>query len=134
MSSPKFITIFGATGNQGRSVALSLLGNKAGAFRVRAITRNPDSDGAKALAQAGAEIFKADGTARDLMVAAFAGSWGAFVNTNGDDPVSSRSSSAQYNSLLCSDRYFARRRSMSPDTPQRWISARLSWTPPRRLA
>lgn len=90
MSSSKLVTIYGATGNQGRSVALSLLRNKAGAFRVRAITRNPDGDSAKALAAAGAEIIKADGTDRKQMLAAFEGSWGAFVNTNGDDPVSGR--------------------------------------------
>jgi len=90
MSSPKLVTIYGATGNQGRSVALSLLRNKAGTFRVRAITRNPDSDSAKALVTAGAEVVKADGTDRAQMLAAFEGSWGAFVNTNGDDPVSGR--------------------------------------------
>ncbi|PKS05823.1 hypothetical protein jhhlp_007652 [Lomentospora prolificans] len=87
MSSPKLITIFGGTGNQGRSVALSLLGNKAGTFKVRIITRNPESDAAKALVEAGATVVKADGTDREQMLAAFKESWGAFINTNGDDPA-----------------------------------------------
>ena len=31
--------------------------------------------------------MKADGWNKESMVAAFKGSWGAFVNTNSDDPV-----------------------------------------------
>lgn len=73
------------TGNQGGSVARSLLKNKD--FSVRGITRNPDSDAAKALATLGAEIVKADGFNKDEMKAAFNGSWAAFVNTQSEDPV-----------------------------------------------
>lgn len=79
------IAIFGATGNQGGSVARSLLQNPT--FRVRAITRSPDSEASRALASAGAEVVQADGFNSGDMVAAFQGANGAFVNINSDDPV-----------------------------------------------
>ena len=49
----KLITVFGATGAQGGPIARALLENS---FRVRAVTRNVDSDKAKALREAGAEV------------------------------------------------------------------------------
>lgn len=79
------ITIFGATGNQGGSVALSLLENPS--FQVRAITRNPGSEASRALASSGAEIVRADGFDKEEVTAAFQGSWGAFVNINSDDKI-----------------------------------------------
>lgn len=80
------ITVFGATGNQGGSVARSLLQNPA--FHVRALTRTPSSDAARKLADQGAEVVSADGFKSEDMLAAFHGSWGAFVNINSDDKVS----------------------------------------------
>ncbi|OOF90612.1 hypothetical protein ASPCADRAFT_178837 [Aspergillus carbonarius ITEM 5010] len=80
----KLITVFGATGRQGSSVVRSLLQNPD--FRVRAITRTPESTKAQELASLGAEIVKADGFNREELLLAFAGSWGAFVNTNSEDP------------------------------------------------
>jgi uncharacterized protein YbjT (DUF2867 family) len=62
------------------------LRNKA-AFSVRAITRDPGSEKALALARAGVDVVKADGFKKDELVQAFKGSWAAFVNTNSDDPV-----------------------------------------------
>lgn len=53
----KTITVCGATGTVGNSVALRLL--KEG-WKVRAITRNKSSDAAKALFEAGAELATAD--------------------------------------------------------------------------
>ena len=47
----KVIVVFGATGMQGGSVARALLGDNK--YKVRAITRNPDSDKAKELAEKG---------------------------------------------------------------------------------
>lgn len=79
------ITIFGATGNQGGSVARSLLQNSS--FKVRGISRNADSDASKSLAAQGAEVVQANGFDFDQMLAAFQDSWGAFVNINSDDPV-----------------------------------------------
>lgn len=83
--SPKIVTIFGATGTQGGSVAQSLLQNKD--FQVRAISRDPESPRAQELERLGATIVKANGWNKDEITDAFKGSWGAFVNTNSDDPV-----------------------------------------------
>lgn len=88
MSSPQLITVYGATGAQGGSVVQSLLQNKSKAFKIRGITRNPDSDKAKALKEQGVEVVKADGLVKGEVVEAFKDSWGVFVNTNSDDPVS----------------------------------------------
>lgn len=84
----KLVTVFGSTGSQGGSVARALLRDKSGSFKVRGITRSPDSDAAKALVAAGAEVVKADGLNKNELIAAFGGSWAAFVNINSDDPVS----------------------------------------------
>lgn len=81
----KIIAIYGATGNQGGSVARSILQNPS--FRVRAITRNSSSEVSRALASSGAEVIQADGFHRNDMLAAFGGAWGAFVNTNSDDKI-----------------------------------------------
>lgn len=87
MSATKLVTVYGATGAQGGSVVRSLLRDQSGIFKVRAISRNPESEGARALAAAGAEVIRADGFKKEELISAFAGSWGVFVNTNSDDPV-----------------------------------------------
>ncbi|KAL4930456.1 NmrA/HSCARG family protein [Aspergillus undulatus] len=81
----RVITVYGATGNQGRAVTVSLLKNPA--FHVRALTRNPDSIASTSLAALGAEIRAANGLHSETMVKAFEGSWGVFVNLNSDDKV-----------------------------------------------
>ncbi|UNI20870.1 hypothetical protein JDV02_006919 [Purpureocillium takamizusanense] len=86
MPATKLITVYGATGVQGGSVVNSLLQNKSGDFSVRAISRDPESDKAKALASRGVEVVKGDGFSKDQMLEAFKGSWAAFVNTNSTDP------------------------------------------------
>jgi uncharacterized protein YbjT (DUF2867 family) len=84
-SAKKIITVFGATGQQGGSVVRSLVQNPS--FHVRAITRNPASDKAKQLEALGVEVIKANGFNKDELATAFNGAYGAFVNTNSDDPV-----------------------------------------------
>lgn len=54
----KIIAVIGATGAQGGSVAEQFL--QLDGWQVRAITRNADSDKAKALASKGAEVVTAD--------------------------------------------------------------------------
>ncbi|KAJ5488214.1 hypothetical protein N7453_011668 [Penicillium expansum] len=54
----KLIVIVGATGGQGGSVVSTFL--RAGGWRIRGLTRNPESDKAKALAAQGVEMVKAD--------------------------------------------------------------------------
>ena len=50
----KIIAVVGATGAQGGGLVRAILNDKHGSFAARAITRNPNSEKAKALADAGA--------------------------------------------------------------------------------
>ena len=80
--SKKLITVFGATGAQGGGLARAILADAAGGFAVRAVTRKPDSDAAKALAGAGAEIVVADLDDAASVARAMQGAYGAFCITN----------------------------------------------------
>ena len=53
MADRKIIAVVGATGAQGGGLVRAILDDPNGGFAVRAITRNPDSDAARALARAG---------------------------------------------------------------------------------
>ncbi|KAI0665738.1 NmrA family protein [Trametes maxima] len=74
---PKLIAVTGATGQQGSSVVEFLLKEPQN-FTVRAITRDPTSAAAQALAKRGVEVVKADLSSLDETAAAFAGAWGVF--------------------------------------------------------
>jgi uncharacterized protein YbjT (DUF2867 family) len=76
------ITVFGATGAQGGGLARAILADAQRRFRVRAVTRRPDSPAARALAAAGAEIVVADLDDPAGVEQAMAGSHGAFCVTN----------------------------------------------------
>ncbi|RJE23177.1 hypothetical protein PHISCL_04484 [Aspergillus sclerotialis] len=77
------IAIVGATGNQGGSVARSLLQNPS--FRVRGITRNASSEASRALVLLGADVVEANGFNQEDMLRALQGAWGLYVNLNSDD-------------------------------------------------
>lgn len=72
---PQPVLVFGATGQQGGSVAAALL--RAG-WPVRALVRDAKSQKALALAEAGVELFEGDFQARDAMRRAMAGAHGVF--------------------------------------------------------
>ncbi|MDX8491532.1 NmrA/HSCARG family protein [Mesorhizobium sp. VK22B] len=57
MTSKRSILVTGATGQQGGAVARALLSK---GHRVKALTRKPDSDGARQLASAGADVVAGD--------------------------------------------------------------------------
>jgi uncharacterized protein YbjT (DUF2867 family) len=78
----KIIAVVGATGAQGGGLARAILNDKSSKFAVRAITRNPSSDKAKALAAQGAEVVKADLDDPASVERAFKGAYGAFCVTN----------------------------------------------------
>jgi uncharacterized protein YbjT (DUF2867 family) len=78
----KVIVVVGATGAQGGGLARAILNDKNGSFTVRAITRNVDSEKAKALADAGAEVVAADLDDVKSLKKAFEGAHGAFCVTN----------------------------------------------------
>lgn len=75
----KLVLVTGATGQQGGAIARELLGKS---YKVRAMTRNPDSDKAKALKKAGAEVVKGDLDDAASVKAALKGCWGAFAVQN----------------------------------------------------
>jgi uncharacterized protein YbjT (DUF2867 family) len=77
----KIITVFGATGAQGGGLARSILDDRDGAFAVRAVTRDPSTAGARALARAGAEVVAADLDDPDAVARALDGAYGAYCVT-----------------------------------------------------
>lgn len=82
MSDKKVIAVAGATGAQGGGLARAILGDPDGGFAVRALTRNPSSDKARALAAAGADVVQADLDDEASLVRAFEGAYGAYCLTN----------------------------------------------------
>ena len=81
MSERRTIAIVGATGAQGGGLARAILADAGGGYTVRALTRNPDSDKAKALKALGAEVVGADVDDFDSLKRAFDGAYGAFCVT-----------------------------------------------------
>jgi uncharacterized protein YbjT (DUF2867 family) len=81
MADKKIIAVVGATGAQGSGLVRAILADTSGQFAARAITRNPDSDKAKALAAAGAEVVQADVDDEASLTRAFTGAHGAFCVT-----------------------------------------------------
>lgn len=82
MTDKKIIAVVGATGSQGGGLARAILADPDGGFAVRALTRNPDSEPARALAALGAEVVEADLRDEAGVTKAFEGAYGAFLVTN----------------------------------------------------
>jgi uncharacterized protein YbjT (DUF2867 family) len=81
MSNPKIIAVFGATGAQGGGLARAILDDPHGGFTVRAITRDVDSDKARALTELGAEVVAADVDDASSLRRALEGAYGAYFVT-----------------------------------------------------
>ncbi|EGG18715.1 NmrA-like protein [Cavenderia fasciculata] len=77
----QIVTVFGATGLQGGSVTQSLLNNPK--YKVRAITRNPESDASLTLQKKGVELVKLDQTTATVeeLAKALQGSQSVFLVT-----------------------------------------------------
>lgn len=73
--SARVILVAGATGTQGGAVARELA---ARGYRVRGLTRNPDSPASQALAKLGVEPVRGDFDDAASLDRAFAGAYGAF--------------------------------------------------------
>jgi uncharacterized protein YbjT (DUF2867 family) len=99
MSDKKAIAVVGATGAQGGGLARAILDNPDGEFVLRAITRNPDSDKARALAEAGGEVVAADLDDEESLVRALDGAYGAFFVTNFWEHFSPEQETAQIGNL-----------------------------------
>jgi uncharacterized protein YbjT (DUF2867 family) len=76
------ITVFGATGAQGGGLARAILADRGRRFALRAATRNPDGEAARALARAGADVVVADLDDAGSVLRALEGAYGAFFLTN----------------------------------------------------
>lgn len=74
------ILVLGATGAQGGSVARALLNTQQ--YTVCCLTRNPLSEKALALRQAGAVVVAGDLDGKDSLIAAMEGCYGVFGLTN----------------------------------------------------
>lgn len=81
MADKKIIAVVGATGAQGGGLARAILEDKNGPFTARAITRDVNSDKAKELAEAGAEVVAGDVDDVKSLKKAFEGAHGAFCVT-----------------------------------------------------
>src|SRR5215831_17512333 len=78
----KVIAVIGSTGSQGGGLCSAILADRNGGFALRAITRDPDKEKAKALAAQGAEVVKADLDDVESLKKAFAGAYGVYAVTN----------------------------------------------------
>src|SRR5258706_2269770 len=81
MADKKIIAVVGATGAQGGGLARAILNDKQSGFGVRALTRDVNSEKAKALASQGAEVVAADVNDVTSLSKAFAGAHGAYCVT-----------------------------------------------------
>jgi uncharacterized protein YbjT (DUF2867 family) len=79
MADSRTILVTGATGHQGGAVARELL---AAGRRVRAMTRKPEGEAARALAKLGAEIVAGDLNDEASIEKALSGAWGTFAVQN----------------------------------------------------
>lgn len=77
----KLIAVLGATGAQGGGLVRAILDDPNGEFRVRAITRDPNSQKAKALATQGAEVVAGNLDDPESIRHAFEGAYGVFAVT-----------------------------------------------------
>ena len=79
MSDTRTILITGATGHQGGSVLRALAGK---GFRLRAMTRKPSGEAARALTKLGAEVVEGDLDDAGSLKRALEGAWGVFAVQN----------------------------------------------------
>jgi uncharacterized protein YbjT (DUF2867 family) len=81
MSEQRVIAVVGATGAQGGSLVRAICRDPGSGFTARAITRDPLSDAAQALADLGAEVVHGDLDDPASIESAFEGAYGAFCVT-----------------------------------------------------
>ena len=81
MPEKKIIAVVGATGAQGGGLVRAVMRDKAGPFTARALTRDVNSDKARALAALGAELVAADVDGPESLQRAFGGAYGAYCVT-----------------------------------------------------
>src|SRR3954465_1458363 len=80
MANEKTILITGATGKQGGATLRHLA--KRGGFKLRALTRKPEGEAARAGGALGAEVVAGDLDDTASLERALAGAWGVFAVEN----------------------------------------------------
>jgi uncharacterized protein YbjT (DUF2867 family) len=75
MANDRTILVTGVTGHQGGAVARAL---QSSGFRLRGLTRKPESQQAAALARSGVDVVKGDLDDEATLRRALAGAWGVF--------------------------------------------------------
>ncbi len=78
----KTIAVVGSTGAQGGGLVRAILADAKSEFAPRALTRNPASEKAQALAAGGVELVRADMDDVESLRKAFAGAYGAYCVTS----------------------------------------------------
>jgi uncharacterized protein YbjT (DUF2867 family) len=81
LNNDRVIAVVGATGAQGSGLVRAILNDPDGGFSVRALTRDVNSDKAKELVKAGAEVVAANVDDPESLKSAFAGVHGVFCVT-----------------------------------------------------
>ena len=81
MADKKIIAVMGATGAQGGGLVRAIQSDPSGGFVARAITRDVNSDKAKALKALGAEVVSGDIDDEASLKAAFSGAYGVYCVT-----------------------------------------------------
>lgn len=81
MAEKKIIAVLGATGAQGGGLVRAILADPNGGFAARALTRDVNSEKAKALARQGADVVATDVDNPESLKKAFADAYGAFCVT-----------------------------------------------------
>jgi uncharacterized protein YbjT (DUF2867 family) len=81
MSEKQTVVVFGATGAQGGGLVRAILADPKSGYKVRAITRDVQSEKAKELAAMGAEVMAADIDQEDSLKRAFDGAQAAYCVT-----------------------------------------------------
>ncbi len=81
MTDRKTIAVVGATGAQGGGLVRAILEDPQRRFSARALTRDPGSPAARALASAGAQVVAADADDEASLARAFEGVHGAYCVT-----------------------------------------------------
>ena len=105
MADKKIIAVMGATGAQGGGLVQAILSDPSGQFAARAITRDVNSDKARALAKRGADVVTADIDNEESLKKAFAGAYGAFCVTFFWEHFSPEKELAQATAMACAAKH-----------------------------
>src|SRR5215831_16933345 len=82
MAERRIVAVVGSTGAQGGGLARAILADPNGGFTARTLTRKPDGEAARALAQKGAKVVACDLDQPESLKRAFDGADAAYCVTN----------------------------------------------------